>query len=882
MSKKLVSSLLVLVIALGLVISSLAAIPAQQASGASAPRVRDFLGINTGDRTSNVSEVAQVAGWVRDYMRWYWYEPTNDNYTFPSTDYWYRALKQAGLGVLVTVDFAPGWSTNTGTTTGLPYYTGDGTKPADYAEHSDYLAQITARWGRQKYPANDSRIRTRDKVTGLGYLDYIESFNEPDYWWRQPTFPGSKYAKMLEIDYNGYGDTPNAARPILGVKNADPTIGFTHGGVLGAHTSYLDDVLRALDPGQKPFDAVNFHYFCIGQPGKGGVAPEASSLVWGINTMKRWRDTKAPGKPLWLTEMGWDTYTDGVFPSKVWAPELSAANYLLRVMALGMANGLDKMFMYIYKDPELNSITNYFSMGLVTYANGHDGNKKAGWYYLATAKSLLGDYVFEKVDKNGDGTPALYSYIFSKPETGEKVVMLWVRNIGSSIDNGAIRRNYFLKLPGAEIATLVEPVKGLAQGQQTPLTISNPATGSANVTIPLLSEKPVFVYYKPNSIWLTPTVAPSPTPTGPVMPLPNVNLLYNPGMETDDNADGEPDGWVVPSYKTNVVSLTTDQVKSGARSLRHSSSGGDSYTVYQDVPAMPGLTYNFRGWVNIPSLAASSKFGFQVQFLNQWNGLIYSPTPQMGKTYSGPTNQWEQVTASVTVPDGARKVRILMNVSALNGTIYVDDLEFLWPDSSVPTPTPTSSTVGPTPTATPTPTPTATPSPTPTATPTPTPTATAVPTELLTNGGFEADGNNDGFPAGWSVTPTPSSAVSLDGSIAYEGSYSLKLSSSRGETAWVFQDMQTGAGSYRLSGQFYLIAGSVPPSLAFQLTSFNRWGGKISTQTIAVPTGGPTGTWTPFDSPIAIPANTEKVRVQLGATYLKGTALADRLSFARQ
>jgi hypothetical protein len=86
-----------------------------------------------------------------------------------------------------------------------------------------------------------------------------------------------------------------------------------------------------------------------------------------------------------------------------------------------------------------------------------------------------------------------------------------------------------------------------------------------------------------------------------------------------------------------------------------------------------GNTYNISGWVNVPQTAGSS-FSYQLKI--EWrNGstLIYRDTL---KKYSAPTNGWDQAAGTFVAPAGTTNARILLAISGLNGTFYVDDFSF--------------------------------------------------------------------------------------------------------------------------------------------------------------------------------------------------------------
>jgi hypothetical protein len=258
------------------------------------------------------------------------------------------------------------------------------------------------------------------------------------------------------------------------VKAANPTLPLVIAGLAGPDTGYLDIAARS---SRGMFDVINFHWYAEGDDRDGGKNPESGGLVEAIDRMRAWRDAHAPGKPIWITEFGWDTYAQSDSPrSKIYASEESAANYLLRAILMMQAHGIDRSFAFIYRDPVSASqslSTIYNSAGIVVNNNESDGRKKTGWYYLAALKQILGDYTLDRIVSNG---PRIYHYEYQIVGSDKRAAVLWLR-IGER-DAG-----YAMHYAGPA-GTVITPTHGTATG------IASPTSG-----LVLISERPIFVLY---------------------------------------------------------------------------------------------------------------------------------------------------------------------------------------------------------------------------------------------------------------------------------------------------------------------------------------------------------------------------------------------------
>lgn len=159
-------------------------------------------------------------------------------------------------------------------------------------------------------------------------------------------------------------------------------------------------------------------------------------------------------------------------------------------------------------------------------------------------------------------------------------------------------------------------------------------------------------------------------------PPPPNNLLANPGLELDADNNGRPDVWGSNSKFTRLCApnIPSPGAHEGVCVGRFNATDGSSATVSQSISNLAaGTTYSFSGWVNIPAPIAAVNFKLQVRWLNSAGSTISTRTV---RTYTAATSGWNQATFSEAAPAGTAAAQVRLNVSSLNGTLYVDDLQF--------------------------------------------------------------------------------------------------------------------------------------------------------------------------------------------------------------
>ncbi len=499
-----------------------------------------------------MTNLSKAVGWLRDYSKWYVIETNNDGWNFtypewPDEQAFVEKAVEQGLNILYCLEDATKFAG--GTNTAVPNDNGDGTNPTNYKERAEAFAQIAARYGGWEH--NSSDIEPADKIQNYGFVKYYQDYNEQT----QPHgfTNAEQYGAFVNSQHDGFywTNTPYPNLPILGLKEGD--FGAQH--VLGCWPGTGTTEIEWLDyiatnkwtrqAGRLPFDvlSVNLYTFSHGsasyvtnlteypyRPYSSCPEDKEHGLIPAWNRLETWRNQHCPDTPIWVTEFGWDTYyannAKKTNLTGYWSPNFAfgtnkdgiidgrihQANYLMRGAALLAGAGAEKAFIFSDiddKDGGSGQPSLYKNCGILydnwsaayNWAPGYNSNwgpyqPKPSFYYLATMKKVLGDLKFSYIDKYEEqiGNIGIYAYVFKSEISDKGAVMLWCRNLTVDYDTGAEITGYVYHLPGSPtICTQVQPVTNSMTGDKTFLTVNNSGTLSAHVTIPSITETPIFL-----------------------------------------------------------------------------------------------------------------------------------------------------------------------------------------------------------------------------------------------------------------------------------------------------------------------------------------------------------------------------------------------------
>jgi hypothetical protein len=370
----------------------------------------------------------------------------------------------------------------------------DPTLAASYVAHADAMFQIAARYGSVAVPDAKLKLQpTQTRLSGLGTVQYFEDFNEED---NAAAFTPAAMAAMASADYDGdqkkLGDT-------FGVKNADPTAHLVMGGLSGAYpsskwqasiTTYLDGMrawAAANRGGSFPADVVNVHYYSFAPAaGQAAPSPEADQVQAKLAAIVAYRDQYLPGKQVWWTEFGYDTYAQ----SPLHAPALGSntafivqGQWLVRAFLAALAAGIDRATLFELDDTcniadsTCDAAQQFTTCGLVDGT----GTKKASWYFVAAFRARLATMVFTGNPASGQADVSIASFADTAGPGGALVV--WSPTSSANVVSG-----YALTLPAA--ATTAKAVALADQQQNGVETSLTPAGGKVSLDV---SETPTIV-----------------------------------------------------------------------------------------------------------------------------------------------------------------------------------------------------------------------------------------------------------------------------------------------------------------------------------------------------------------------------------------------------
>lgn len=455
--------------------------------------VDQFIGMNSYMWTPG--KVHDAVNIVREYHNWRWNGVTQEKAPISwaplkgigSTDEYYRKMHDSGIeAVPCLVGFV-----EPGKEMIKPCFGKDPSDPKSYSLMADYLFQFAARYGHQKVAENLLRTtESSPKKSGLGWLNYLENWNEGDRYWGAPEehFTPYQFAAFCSACYDG--DQGRMGKG-YGVKNSDPDMKLVLGGFASIEPGFVQSMKLWADQyrgGSFPADVLNFHHYNNTEGMQHstkqahGVSPEADHFKERMQKLVEWRNKNLPGKEVWISEFGWDTDENSFvsatghknYPDKISLNELQAI-WMIRGYLAGTAAGIDRMMMFLSEDLKGEGV--FTNSGFIR----RDGSFKPSWFYTCTLKNALAGMVF--IDEYPSGNPNIWIYRYKNPKTGKGAYVLWCPT-----SDGTTVENYELKLTGnASSAIKVSLADKQEFGNQSAQTISN------HIIKTDVNERPEFI-----------------------------------------------------------------------------------------------------------------------------------------------------------------------------------------------------------------------------------------------------------------------------------------------------------------------------------------------------------------------------------------------------
>lgn len=235
-------------------------------------------------------------------------------------------------------------------------------------------------------------------------LESVEIGNEPSDW------DDVQYRKIFQSMAKG-------------LRAGDPKLKIVTASCSANAPDQFTKSISAIDGLQDDYDVLNVHSYAFteGWPSWRRSYPEdpaATNYLKVLTEMTKYRDSKAPGKEIWLTEFGYDASTQPpADPKFVCVTDTQQAQWLTRSMLVFSSLGIQRAYVYMYNDGNKNSF--HSAAGLT-----RNWEPKPSYYALSHLYKTLGDYRFSKVI-NKDKDLYVFEYINPNPSNG-KSSTIWV------------------------------------------------------------------------------------------------------------------------------------------------------------------------------------------------------------------------------------------------------------------------------------------------------------------------------------------------------------------------------------------------------------------------------------------------------------------------
>lgn len=304
--------------------------------------------------------------------------------------------------------------------------------------------------------------------SGKGKLvDSVEIGNEPGKW------SDADYTRVFKVMATGI----RAGDPKLKIATCNLTTGKS-----GDYEKSVDCV--AAFP--ELFDILNVHTYAQleGWPTWRRSFPEDPKLphyLQDVENLCAWRDAHAPGKPIWITEFGYDSTTQpnaatGDFAKWQGVTDAQQAQWLVRSLLVFSAMPVERAYVYFFNDEDQPGL--HASAGLTRHFK-----PKPSFYAIAHLQSILGDCRFEKIVTNQPGQLRIHQY---RNDTGKTVWAVWSPT-GEGKKFTTALENLPGKLTGIQRMSLIpEPTTDL----------SSPDTELGKLVIEV-DENPLYLIFRP-------------------------------------------------------------------------------------------------------------------------------------------------------------------------------------------------------------------------------------------------------------------------------------------------------------------------------------------------------------------------------------------------
>lgn len=174
------------------------------------------------------------------------------------------------------------------------------------------------------------------------------------------------------------------------------------------------------------YDVIRIHRYAIAEqwPVWRRTYPENPKVPFlsNIQHLLDWRDKNAPGKPVWVSEFGWDASSKSPDPKGEWAKWVDStddeqARWLVRSFLLFARMGVEKSFVYFFNDKDEAKL--HAASGIT-----RNYEPKPAYHAIAWMLRSLADHRFSKVVRESLEDGYVFEFTPEKPE-GPVIHAIW-------------------------------------------------------------------------------------------------------------------------------------------------------------------------------------------------------------------------------------------------------------------------------------------------------------------------------------------------------------------------------------------------------------------------------------------------------------------------
>jgi serine/threonine-protein kinase ATR len=268
-----------------------------------------------------------------------------------------------------------------------------------------------------------------------------------------------------------------------GLKEGDPRIQVATCATIDGKSHKYAKSLDCVKGLEGLYDVLNVHTYAEieGWPTWRRSFPEDSSISYlkDVQKIVDWRNVHAKGKPVWITEFGWDSSTKkpepkGTFAKWVGVTDLQQAQYLVRSTLVFMTLDVARAYIYFYDDNDEASV--HAASGLT-----RKFEPKPSYHAVAHLQKTLGGHRLARVRSAAPGGLHLFEF---EPAggAGKRILVAWSgsgsgREAETELDLGGLRVTRAERMP---VAAGEAPVEA-------------PAARGGKTAV-LLTESPLYLW----------------------------------------------------------------------------------------------------------------------------------------------------------------------------------------------------------------------------------------------------------------------------------------------------------------------------------------------------------------------------------------------------